>query len=69
MSIDVAFQGSLFANDFLCDTVAKMPDWQAIDDAALDGVEAVLQALFEHFPIHGSPNESPDRERPDLAGP
>ena len=58
MSIDAAFQGSLFANDFLCDTVAGTPDWQAIDDAALDGIETALRAIFERFPIDGSPNES-----------
>ncbi len=58
MSIDAAFQGSLFANDFLCDTVAGTADWQAIDDAALDQLEAGLRAVFERFPFHGSPNES-----------
>ena len=58
MSIDAAFQGSLFANDFLCDTVAKTPDWQAIDDAALEDLETALRAIFERFPIESSPNES-----------
>ena len=58
MSIDAAFQGSLFANDFLCDTVAETPDWQALDDAALETLEAGLRAIFQHFPIAGSPNES-----------
>ena len=58
MSIDAAFQGSLFANDFLCDTVAETPDWQVIDDAALDDLEAGLRAVFDRFPVDGSPNES-----------
>ena len=58
MSIDAAFQGSLFANDFLCDTVAETPDWQALNDAALETLEAGLRAIFQHFPIIGSPNES-----------
>ena len=58
MSIDAAFRGSLFANDFLCDTVAGTPDWQAIDEPALDDLEAALRAVFERFPIDGSPNES-----------
>ena len=58
MSIDAAFQGSLFANDFLCESVTETPDWQALDDAALETLEAGLRAIFEHFPITGSPNES-----------
>ena len=58
MSIDAAFQGSLFANDFLCETVAKTPDWQAIDDVALGALELGLRTIFERFPIDGSPNES-----------
>ena len=58
MSIDASFQGSLFANDFLCDTVTGTPDWQAIDDAALDSLETELRAIFERFPTVGSPNES-----------
>ena len=58
MSIDVRFQGSLFANDFLCDSVVETPDWQAIDDAALDNLEAALGTIVERFPIDGSPNES-----------
>ena len=58
MSIDAAFQGSLFANDFLCESVAETADWQSIDDADLDGLAAALRAIFEHFPFAGSPNES-----------
>ena len=58
MNIDAAFQGSLFANDFLCDAITRLPDWQAIDDAAVGTLEAALREIFEHFPIAGSPNES-----------
>ena len=58
MSIDAAFQGSLFANDFLCDSVAETSDWQAIDDAALDDLEDGLRAIFDGFPFAGAPNES-----------
>ena len=58
MSIDTRFQGSLFANDFLCESVAETPDWQALDDAAVVTLEAGLRAIFERFPITGSPNES-----------
>ena len=58
MSIDTAFQGSLFASDFLRESIAETPDWQALDDAALETFEAALRAIFERFPFAGSPNES-----------
>ena len=38
MSIDTPFRGSLFANDFLCESIIGSPDWQAIDDSALDAL-------------------------------
>ena len=58
MRFDVAFRGSLFASDFLFDTVVETPDWQLIDDAGLDDLEASVRAILERFPINGSPNES-----------
>ena len=58
MSLDAAFQGSLFANDFLSDSIAETADWQALDDAALDELEAGLRAIFDGFPFAGAPNES-----------
>ncbi len=58
MSIDAGFQGSLFANDFLRETVAGTAEWQALDDARLDEIEAALRTIFERFPFDGSPNES-----------
>ena len=58
MSIDTAFQGSLFANDFLCDSVAETADWEAIDDAVLDNLQAALRTVFDDFPFSAAPNES-----------
>ena len=58
MNIDTAFQGSLFASDFLCDAITRSLDWQELDDAALEDLEAALRAIFDRFPIGGSPNES-----------
>ena len=58
MSIDAAFHGSLFASDFLYDTVAETPDWRALDDSALQDLEARLRAIFDAFPHGGSPNET-----------
>ena len=58
MTVDAAFQGSLFANDFLCESVAETSDWQEMDDAALGELEAALRAIFKSFPIGKTPNES-----------
>ena len=58
MSLDTAFQGSLFASDFLCDAITGLPDWQELDDASLEDLEAALRAICDRFPIGGSPNES-----------
>ena len=58
MSLDAAFQGSLFANDFLCESVSRTADWEAIDDAALGTLEAALRTNFDGFPFAGAPNES-----------
>ena len=58
MSLDAGFQGSLFANDFLCDSVTETGIGAPIDDAALDDLEAALRTIFDDFPIGGSPNES-----------
>ena len=58
MSIDAALQSSLFANDFLCESVAETSDWQAMDDASLGELEAALRATFRSFPINKTPNES-----------
>ena len=58
MSIDTPFRGSLFANDFLCESIIGSPDWQAIDDSTLDSLKASVRDVFDGFPIAGSPNES-----------
>ena len=51
-------RGGLFADGFLCDTIAGSADWKALDDAALDALERDLGALFARFPSEGAPNES-----------
>ena len=58
MSLDIAFQGSLFASDFLRDAITRSPDWQELDDASLEELEAALRAIFDRFPAAASPNES-----------
>ena len=56
--IESAVQGSLFAHDFLTESVVELADWQALDDAALDELGSALRDLFERFPIVQTPNES-----------
>ena len=51
-------RGSLFADGFLCDTIAGSADWKALDDAALAALERDLGALLARFPTEGAPNES-----------
>ena len=55
MSLDIPFRGSLFAHDFLRESVARLDEWRDIDAASL---EASVRDVFAHFPITGSPNES-----------
>ena len=58
VSIETAFQGQLFAIDFLRDSIVELDEWRALDDAALESLENEWRAIFERFPIGGSPNES-----------
>ena len=58
MNADRPFRGSLFAEDFLRNSVVELPDWHDLDDAALDDLEGGLRAVFDRFPVAGSPNES-----------
>ena len=44
MSIATPFQGSLFANDFFRDSIARLDDWSELDAAALDAFEASVRA-------------------------
>ena len=54
----VPFQGSLFAENFLRESIVGIHDWQAIDDTALDALEAGLREVFARFPTGRTPNES-----------
>ena len=58
MSIATPFQGSLFANDFICDSIVGTPDWKVIVDSELDTFGASVRDVFNGFPIASSPNES-----------
>ena len=61
------FQGSLFADDFLRESIVGVRDWEVIDDAALNRLETNLRNVFEHFPTNGTPNESQTEDDLNLA--
>ena len=52
------FQGSLFAEDFLRDSISELSDWNNLQEAALDDLVDALRYRFTQFPTDGSPNES-----------
>ena len=58
MSIAIPFQGSLFVNDFLCESIVQLPDWKAIDDKDLDTFKTSIGNVFHRFPTTQTPNES-----------
>ena len=58
MSIGEVFHGSLFAGDLLAESIVRSADWTALDDEALDDLEASLRAVLARFPAASVPNES-----------
>ena len=49
MSIATPFHGSLFANDFLQDSVTHLADWRNISAADLDTLEYSVRDVFKRF--------------------
>jgi len=58
MPHEIAFQGTLFASDFLTETITGLDQWAQLDDAALATFEAELNTIFDAFPADTKPNES-----------
>ena len=52
------FQGSLFAEGFLNDSMIEMPDWQDMDEKKIEQLEEEMKEIFAKFPMDHSPNES-----------
>jgi hypothetical protein len=52
------FQGSLFSNDFLRESIVSLSDWQSLSDREIDALAADLRAIFVQFPTAQTPNES-----------
>ena len=57
MTIENPFQGQLFADGFLCASIAETKDWQSFDDAALETLRTRLRTLLDKFPADRAPNE------------
>ena len=58
MDTEKPFRGSLFSNDFLIQSIVKLPDWRDIDSKALDRFYESLKEIFNKFPVAQKPNES-----------
>lgn len=58
MDTEKPFRGSLFSNDFLSQSVVRLPDWKDIDSEAVDRFYESLKEIFSKFPVSGKPNES-----------
>ena len=58
MTLENPFQGQLFADGFLCGSIAETEDWRAFDGGALESLAADLRALFDGFPADRAPNEA-----------
>lgn len=56
--IETPFQGSLFAVDFLKESIRTLPEWEEFDDARLERLNARLQEIFLGFPAARNPNEA-----------
>ena len=55
---NILFSGTLFADDFLRQTVVHSDAYRALDDAALDATESAFRKIFDRFPTDQMPNES-----------
>ena len=58
MPLDAAVHGSLFAADFLAESVDELPEWGAFNDAALDDFITAARDVLDRFPTRSTPNES-----------
>lgn len=58
MGANGVFQGSLFSNDFLKDSIERITDWQGLSDSDLQAVASDLRGIFDRFPTSQKPNES-----------
>ena len=58
MDTEKPFRGSLFSNDFLSQSIVKLPDWKDLDSKAVNRFYESLKEIFNKFPVAQKPNES-----------
>ena len=58
MDTEKPFRGSLFSNDFLSQSIVKLPDWKDLESEAVDKFYESLKEIFNKFPVAQKPNES-----------
>ena len=58
MDTEKPFRGSLFSNDFLIQSIVKLPDWKDLDSETVDRFYESLKEIFNKFPVAQKPNES-----------
>ena len=58
MTSEGVFQGGLFAQGFLADGIAGLPEWGELGEAELSGLEAGLREALAGFPDGAARNES-----------
>ena len=58
MDTEKPFRGSLFSNDFLIQSIVRLPDWKDLDSETVDRFYESLKEIFNKFPVVQRPNES-----------
>ncbi|MBR0554998.1 hypothetical protein J5J10_04825 [Ciceribacter sp. L1K23] len=53
-----AYQGGLFASDFVESSITSLPDWKSVSDADITSLQADIAAVYARFPIDQTPNET-----------
>ena len=56
--IENIFQGSLFTNDFLIESIKNDPEWKNIKDKTIDEFQVKLEEIYSAFPTDQTPNET-----------
>ena len=46
MTMGRLFEGSLFAEDFLCEAITELRDWRGVADEQLADLKAALRGLY-----------------------
>lgn len=53
-----AYQGGLFASEFVESSITRLPDWNNLCDPDLAAIQTSIEAIYSRFPIGQTPNET-----------